>query len=158
MTKDRAMKKAIKYLEWAELADNKRTELRQAFDEKYKHFDWTQPILIGHHSQRRHERVFEEQDHFYKTQFELIEKAKRFREKAENLIAFADRNKGDAERKREEVRAERDSMIAEGTNIYDPCYGQGEMVKVNKKTYTIAFVSGFKTTRDKSFVKPLQAS
>lgn len=151
MTKERAKIKAQKYLEWAELAEKKSQSIYGSFQSIYKDFDWTQPILRGHHSQRRHEKVFERRDSVMRKTIELDQKAKRFREKASNLLRFANINKGDAEAARVEKRELADSVFIEGSNIYDPCYRDGVVLKVNKKTYTIRFASGFKTTRDKSY-------
>lgn len=153
MTKDRARVKAAQYLEWAEKAEIKSRELQDRFHADYKDFDWTQPILRGHHSQRRHEKVFERRDAMHRKVRELDEKAKRFREKADNLLAFANRNKGDAEAKREEQRALADSKISVGSQVTDWVFGTGVVERVNKKTYTIRFSSGMKCARDKSFIK-----
>ncbi len=101
MTKDRARAKSIKYIEWAEKAEAKSKAIHERFSADFKDFDWTQPILLGHHSQRRHQKIYERRDNMHRTINELDAKAKRFREKAENLLIFANTNKGDAERKRE---------------------------------------------------------
>lgn len=75
--------------------------------------------------------------------------------KAENLEAFANRNRGDAKKRREWERDENDTKIRKGTRIYDPALRSGTVEKVNKNTYTIMFDSGHRTTRDKSFVEVL---
>lgn len=155
MTKDRARYKAVKYREWADLADKKREELSKAWYAKYGQFDWSEPIKLGHHSQRRHERVFEERDNFFRIQIELEGKAKRFREKAANLEHFANTNKGDAERKREQERQENDAVITVGSKVKDWVFGLGEVVKVNKKTYTVKWANSLVFTRDKSYVQPI---
>ncbi len=61
----------------------------------------------------------------------------------------------DAERAREAQRAELDKVIGIGSKVYDFAYGDGEVVKVNKKTYMIKWASGGQFTRDKTYVKPL---
>jgi membrane protein involved in colicin uptake len=156
MTKERARQKAAKYLEWAELAEKKAEALSKQFYETYKDFDWTEPIKIGHHSQRRHEKVFEKRDNFFRVQIELEQKAKRFKEKAENLTRFANTNKGDAEAKREAQRQEMDKIISVGSRVYNFIYSRtGIVIKVNKKTYGIQFDDGLKATQPKHFCKPL---
>lgn len=155
MTKDRARYKAVKYREWADLADKRREELRRIWYADYGQFDWSEPVKIGHHSQRRHERMFEKRDNFFKTQIELEEKAKRFREKANNLEDFANTNKGDAERKREQERQANDAVVRVGSKVKDWVFGLGEVLKVNKKTYTIKWPSGSVFTRDKSYIQPI---
>ncbi len=153
MTKDRAKAKALKYLEWAEKNENKSKQVYDSFNNQYKDFDWTQPILRGHHSQRKHEKVYERRASVMNRTIELDKKAKRMREKAENLLVFANRNKGDAENARQAKRDLADQAIQKGSIVSDWCFGQGEVLKVNTKTYTIRFTSGYKTTRDKSFIK-----
>ena len=61
--------------------------------------------------------------------------------------------KGDAERKRQAKREAQDKIISVCSKIYDFCYREGEVIKVNKKTYTIKFTSGFTCTRDKTYVE-----
>lgn len=151
MTKEAAKRKAEKRLEWAVIAERKANEVRKAREIKFKDFDFTQPILRGHHSQRRHERMYEYRNASHTKENELLAKAKMHREKAENLLIFASRNKGDAEARRVEKRAAADKIHVVGSDIYDFCFGLGTIEKVNKKTYTIRFRSGSKFTRDKSY-------
>lgn len=136
MTKERARQKAAKYLEWAEKAEKKSKETYDAFQAVYKDFDWTQPILLGHHSQKRHQRVYEKRNSMHEKVRELDEKAKRFREKADNLLRFANTNKGDAERRREKIREELDKVVKVG-DIIITMYGEKEVLKINKKSYTV---------------------
>lgn len=153
MTKDRARVKAGLYLEWADKAEAKSKAIYESFQSTYKDFDWTQPILRGHHSQRRHEKVFERRDSVMRQTIDLDAKAKRFREKAQNLLDFANRNAGDAEDKRQEQREKADSQISVGSQVVDWCFGAGVVERVNKKTYSIRFSSGMRCARDKSFIK-----
>lgn len=153
MTKERARAKAELYTQWAQAAENQSKALYDGFKSQYKDFDWTQPILLGHHSQRRHEKVFERRDSMMRKVHELDAKAKSHRSKAENLLAFANRNKGDAEAKREEQRALADKQVSVGSQVFDFCFGNGIVERVNKKTYTIRFPSGSKFTRDKSYIR-----
>ena len=151
MTKERAKQKAILYREWA----TKRQEKQKALEENHfkwtKDFDFTEPIKIGHHSERKHRKIFEKRDNEMRAIIENEKVIKRMLEKAENLESFANTNKGDAERKRETQRELADSVFKKGDKIYDVCYRDGEILKVNTKTYTIKFASGFTTTRDKSY-------
>lgn len=151
MTKEAAKNKAIKYLLWADLAEKKSKQIYDSFNANFKDFDWTQPILLGHHSQRRHEKVYERRNSVMSRIRELDARAKRFREKAVNLNYFANTNKGDAEARRIEKRKTVDSLFSVGSEIYDVCYRSGVILKVNTKTFTIRFASGFTTTRDKSY-------
>lgn len=151
MTKDAARIKAAKYLLWAEGHEKKSHELYEAFQRDHKDFDWTQPILRGHHSQRRHEKIFERRDSMMRKTIEHDAIAKRMREKAENLMIFANTNKGDAEARREAQRTLADKAFEKGGRAVDPVYGAGIITRVNKKTYTVLFDRGFTLARDKSY-------
>lgn len=153
MTKAQALKRANQYLDWALKAKAKSRAVMDTLSREFKDFDFTEPIKLGHHSQRRHERKFERRDSLMRQSIEWDAKAKRYAEKAMNLEMFANTHKGDAERKRQTVREQNDALIKVGSIIVDYCYGRGEVLRVNTKTYSIAFMNGMKTTRDKSFIK-----
>lgn len=87
--------------------------------------------------------------------FENDKKAQYHRAKAENIMLFSTRVMGDAERAREQKRAELDKVIGVGSRVYDFAYGEGQVVKVNTKTYTIKWTRGGQFARDKTFVKPV---
>lgn len=157
MTKERAKIKAQKYLEWADLADKKCKESEDNWYSTYRDFDWTEPVKIGHHSQRRHEKMFERRDNFYRRQFESEEKVKRFRDRADNLLRFANRNKGDAEKRREAERVELDKIIQVGSLV--SCFlinGKiGKVVKVFKKSYRVDYGDIGTRTLQKNFCSPV---
>lgn len=150
--KERARIKAQNYRKWADANEAKANKIHEDWRKVYGSFDWTQPILRGHHSQRAHERVYERRDAMHRKVAELYEKAKRMREKATNLEHFANTNKGDAEARRQAVRDANDASITKGATVHDACFGAGVVVRVNKKTYSIQFKSGSVYARDKSFV------
>lgn len=158
MTKDRARLKAAKYLEWADLADKKAEATLQEFNSHPGADDWNfwtqpiQPTSQGRAFANRREKLLNKR----KYAWELQDKAKRFREKAENLTEFANRNKGDAEAKREAKRQELDKIISVGSRIYNLIYSRsGTVIKVNTKTYRIQFDDGLKATQPKTFCEPL---
>lgn len=148
MTKERAKAKAIKYLEWAQIAIKKSEEIYKNWNEQYQHFDWTQPILKGHHSQKRHEKIYEKRTNIHKKINALDTKAKSFIEKANNLNIFANTHKGDAEKRRQAKRENLDNIVKIGTRIVT-LYGHGAVVKINKKTYMVQYDRGFKNTVEK---------
>jgi hypothetical protein len=120
--------------------------------------DWafvTQPILVGHHSERSHRRLRDRIARRMDKSVEHWKRAEELKKTADWLAMTGARVKGDAERKREEQRKAMDALIAIGSKIYDFVYRGGVVTRVNKKTYSITFASGLKCTRDKSFVKPL---
>jgi hypothetical protein len=84
--------------------------------------------------------------------FESLEMAQEMRRKAEALRNV--RVKGDAERNRQAVRDKMDSLIIKGSRVHDFCFGAGEVVRVNSKSYTVKFDRGFTYARDKSYVRP----
>jgi hypothetical protein len=88
---------------------------------------------------------------YWRTVVELQDKAKLYRQRADNLEQFANTNKGDAERKLQAKRNESDERVKIGDLIDTVIYGLRELVKINKKTYTIKFTDGQTTTIDKSF-------
>jgi hypothetical protein len=141
MTKERALQKSKQYREWGQKNLDKAKEIYSKYCEEMKDFDWTQPILRGHHSQRRHEKIYERRNSIHEKVNELEAKGKRMLEKAENLERFANTHKGDAEKKREEKRKELDEILSVGDTIYT-MYGAKEILKVNKKTYTIQVSAG----------------
>jgi hypothetical protein len=154
MTKDRATRKATLYREWADKAEANAARLHDEFYMQYGDFlALGEPIKIGHHSQRRHERLYERQENMLRTVVELQDKAKLYRQRADNLELFANTNKGDAERKRQAKRNESDERVKIGDLIDTVLYGLRELIKINKKTYTIKFPDGRTTTIDKSFIR-----
>lgn len=153
MTKERARIKAQKYLEWAEKAEEQSIKLHQEMRERFKNFDFTEPIKNGHHSQRRHEKVFETRNNMMRKIIELDKKAKSHRSKAGNLLAFANRNKGDAEKRRQEEREFNDNQISVGSKV-QTVYGECEVVKVNTKSYRVKkLANDWCVTLDKSYVR-----
>ena len=136
MRKQKALEKARQYIIWAEKAEQKAKDIYDRWFSVYKDFDWTQPILRGHHSQKAHEKVYERRNTVHEKVRDLNAKAKRFREKSANLTAFANTHKGDAERRREKIREELDKVVKVGDTIIT-MYGDKVVLKVNKKSYTV---------------------
>ena len=84
---------------------------------------------------------------------ELLEESEKAKEKAESIMIYKTKVKGDAERKRELQRTEQDKIIKVGSIIYDFCFGKGIVVSIHKKSYRIKFDSGGTYSRDKTYVK-----
>jgi hypothetical protein len=155
LRKERAERRAAKYLKWAESAERK----SEAIDKSLEPYsDWafiSEPIKIGHHSEGRHRRLRERISRRMDAQYELRKKAGGYRQKAENILKFGTRVKGDAEQARQKERDEADRVIAVGSKVKDFCFGLGIVTRVNKKTYSIRFSSGGTYARDKSFIRPI---
>ena len=148
----RAKRKADRYLQWAEKAEKKANNLMGESDKITDNIPFGQPVLMGHHSEKRHRRDLERSNNKMDKAMELRDKAKRHREKADNIMYFKTRVKGDAERKRQKIREKNDEKIKVGSIVGDWCYGKGEIIKVNKKTYKIKFNDNFIINRDKSYI------
>lgn len=103
----------------------------------------TQPgrIIERERFHRRTERMW---DHSSKAQ-KMEEQARRLR--------CGVQVKGDAERRRQKAREERDRQISKGSRVSDFCFGLGTVVGVYKKSYRIKFDKGSTHSRDKSYVK-----
>ena len=87
----------------------------------------------------------------------MLAEAKELRERADRLEKRGAVVAGDRERKREEQRAHLDTLITKGTRVIDFAFGEGEVVRVNKKTYSVRFASGSTYARDKTYVRPVSA-
>jgi len=48
-----------------------------------------------------------------------------------------------------------DERISKGSRVHDFAFGDGEVIRVCKKSYRIKFDGGFTYARDKSYVAPL---
>ena len=88
--------------------------------------------------------------------FQLRKEGQAQIERAERIKKYGGRIKGDAERARETMREEQDKTIGKGSRIHDFCFGDGEVVRVNKKTYSIKFDSGGTYPRDKTYIRLIQ--
>lgn len=155
MTKDRARTKAAQYLLWADGREKKLAAMRENFNRDYGSFDWTEPIKIGHHSERRHRKIFERRDSFFRTTIDLEASIKRMREKAENLLIFANTNKGDAAKRHQERRDAISKILEVGQEI-PTLYGMAKVLKINTKTVRVQTGSGWITLIDKSLLARMQ--
>jgi len=115
---------------------------------------WTQPILVGHHSERSHRKLRDRLGAKMDRAMQLRREARELRERADSAEKSGARIAGDAERKRQEERDTLDEQISVGATVFDFAFGKGTVVRVNKKTYSIRFESGSTYARDKSFVRP----
>lgn len=62
---------------------------------------------------------------------------------------------GDAEGKRQAERDANDKIIKVGSRVHDFAFGDGTVVRVHKKSYTVKYDKGFQYARDKTYVRPL---
>ena len=109
----------------------------------------TQPASPGSPFGRQRNNIMDR----YDQGLDLQAQARDLRAKADRMEQQGVVVKGDKERARQQQREEMDKVVEKGTKIHDPVFGDGEVVRVNKKSYRIKFDRGFTTTRDKSYVQ-----
>ena len=90
--RERLERKAQKRREWAEKAAARMRARLDAADQAVAGIPPGQPILVGHHSERRHRRALEKCHNNTRRAFEEADKAKNHRAKAAGLDAQLDRN------------------------------------------------------------------
>lgn len=152
---ERAERRAERRLKWAEANERKASFLSEEAERMASVIPLGQPILVGHHSERR-DRAFRSRiDRKYSAASEADRKANYHRQKAANILAFGARVKGDAERARQVKRELADKVIGVGVRVFSPIMGTGVVARINKKTYTIKFDTGGTYTQDKSWIRPL---
>lgn len=145
---EKANRKAARVKSWGE------SKLRQAQEHEdslpgYIH-DWAYITQPGHIPGR--DRVNRKQEKI----FRLREEGKKQIERAERVRKYGGRVKGDRERERQTEREEQDKIIGKGSRVHDFCFGDGEVVRVNTKSYSIKFDDGETYARDKTFVQLIQ--
>ena len=140
----KAERKAERYQEWAEKRE-KRAEVALNSHPEYRH-DWAFITQPGYIPARARMNAADERA------FESLNKAKEMREKAAGIMNV--RVAGDAERKRQAGREESDKLFQVGSRVFDYSGGNGEIVKVCKKSYKVKFDRGFTCLVDKSWIRP----
>lgn len=139
----KADRKAARLRKWADSAQEKGDAIRGSITTDMQF--WTQPGML-----KTKRRLRDRLDRG--TRLEMH--AEELREKA-NRVQASVRVAGDAERKRQAKREVLDTVIQVGSMVQDFAFGVGEVVRVNKKTYSIKFRSGSTYAREKTFVKPI---
>jgi len=143
---EKAEVKAARYDEWAE-----KREVRAEQD-------------LNSHPEMRHDWAFITQPGHIPARARMNRADDRALENlkvAEGMRSRADRIRnvrvaGDAERKREKIRAVLDTMISKGTQVVDAVFGLGLVVGVYPKSYRIRFDRLDRAiSRDKSYVRPI---
>lgn len=90
--RERQERKAARLREWAEKREAKQGALREAAraDEEATGIPFGQPILVGHHSERRHRRAVERIDRAMGAAVENARKAESMASRADNIEAAAE--------------------------------------------------------------------
>jgi len=118
--RERRLARAQRLREWAENREQKSDEDRNRAYDIMESMAPGQPILIGHHSERRHRRELEQRDNLMRRGLEHRQKAEAMRQRADNIEYAAERaiysDDPDAieqlEAKLTELEAERDGIKA----------------------------------------------
>ncbi len=87
---------------------------------------------------------------------DLLEEARKLREKADRLETYGMPEKGDAERRRQRRRDALDKVISVGSRVSHPMGGHGTVIRVNRKSYRVEFDGGHTWTESKHFFTPLR--
>lgn len=139
-----------------QIREKKIDNLHAAIEPYNDYAFWTEPIKIGHHSERRHRNLRDRLTNKMRQAADTAGEIDQLQSKIEHWERNGAVVKGDAERKRQAVREKLDAMIQKGSIVSDPCFGKGVVVGVFKKSYRIKFDRGFTYARDKSFVTPVE--
>ncbi len=129
-----------------ELAEQKMAEFKSHAGDHAFNF---QPAKANSPFANQRRRVLDR----YEKGLKLLTETDELRAKADWMEKGGVHVKGDAEIRRQAEREANDKLISVGTRVHDFCFGDGEVVKVNKKTYTIKFDYGTQFTRDKTHVE-----
>lgn len=89
--RERRLAKAERLREWSEAREAKQAALSEAArgDEAATGIPFGQPILVGHHSERRHRRAIERMNRAMAASVDNSQKAERMAERADNIEAQA---------------------------------------------------------------------
>ncbi|MFA5379860.1 MAG: DUF3560 domain-containing protein [Dehalococcoidia bacterium] len=135
-------------------AEKKSALAESLFEKEHRIADmipFGQPVLCGHHSQRRHERDIERMN-------SLSSKACTAYQEGQHLARVAERLsrpvaiKGDAEARHEAHRQKIRESVKVGDMVNAGCFNQKQVLKINKKTLTVAGTFGGKFTIDMALV------
>ena len=137
----RAEAKADRYEGYAKNARERGDSRLDAADKRSERFEFGQPILVGHHSEKGARRDADRIWSDTKKGFEEHKKADDYEHRAKEVVAQASRRKGETEGHRNEVRQRNRSRVKEGTRIQHLIFGEGVVKKINTKTMKVEFDS-----------------
>jgi len=150
--KARAERIARRRLIWAKSREYKSEEAYKKADQMVSNIPLGQPILVDHYSAKAHRAYLSKIDSNMHRAINNSQIAQLHREKAENILIYGTRVQGDAEHKREIQRVSMDKIVKLGSRVIEGVFGEGIVMKINRKTYTIQFKSGSTMARDKSYI------
>lgn len=113
-----------------------------------------EPVKMGHHSQRRHEKLLDRFDNAMRKSAEESKKAEKLRRRADWMMDA--QVKGDAAARRQERIAKADAAISVG-DLVDTChFGRATVLRCNKVTFTVRLESGGTIKHGKEFFTLLE--
>lgn len=159
--RERRERKAERLREWADQREAKGRAQVEGARTISSYIPFGQPILVGHHSEKRHRRDLDRIDRGFSNGYGNIEKADSFRSRADNIEAAADRAiydddpdaierleekiaKLEAERERNKTFNKTHAFV--GDNRFDREGRVGEIVGKRTGFVTVRFKDG--TTED----------
>jgi hypothetical protein len=134
-------------------SDRKLNQASELFDKEHKIAEFIpmgQPILMGHHSQRRHERDIERMHRLSDKACEALHDGERLKRYADRLEAPA-RIAGDAQEMHEKHAQMIRDTVKVGDLVQACVYGNLPVIKINRKTLQVEGKFG-KITVDLSLV------
>jgi hypothetical protein len=135
-------------------AEKKSALAESLFEKEHRIADmipFGQPVLVGHHSQRRHERDIDRMQ-------SLSSKACAAYQEGQHLARVAERLsrpvaiKGDAEARHEAHRQKIRESVKVGDMVNAGCYGKMEVIKINQKTIKVNGTFGTPVNIDMALV------
>jgi hypothetical protein len=112
-----------------------------------------EPVKRGHHSQRRHEKLIARAQKSFQDEGQARHDAAELRARAHRLRAGCAQVAGDAAARDQAARDAADRVITVASVIRHVVYGEGIVVRVNKKTYSITWSRGSEFPVDKGSVE-----
>jgi hypothetical protein len=135
--REKRLAKAEKYEEWAEKQEQKKKELFDEHDKLLSVIPPGQPILVGHHSEKRHRKHLEHIDNLGKKGLEAMKQAESHKRKAATLKHLASQKLTAKERREKEYETLREK-VKPGMQVYSLFHRQaGNVVKVFKKSVRV---------------------
>jgi len=91
----------------------------------------------------------------YEKGFELQKEAEQCRDKAESVMIYKTRVKGDAARADAALREARDQIVTVGSRVFDHGFGEGTVTRIFAKSYRVRWDRGSEFCRDKIYCHPI---
>lgn len=152
---EKNQRKADRLKKQLSTAERRSKEYHEKSDSYVKNIPFGQPILVGHHSEGVHRKAIKRSQQNMDRAVEEYNRAERLKSRIKSLEKKPV-VKGDAAKGYAKQDAERDKYVKVGSQVNEAIFGRGTVTRVNKKTYSIKYDSGFKTAQPKHFVQAVK--